>query len=60
MKCLMIAGGEVIFEGNKEECIKRYKSFPSPLPMRLYLINSEKEIFRDLSLNRVMVGDVVG
>ena len=56
----MIAGGEVIFEGNKEECIKRYKSFPSPLPMRLYLINSEKEIFRDLSLNRVMVGDVVG
>lgn len=59
MKCLLIGGGEIIFEGTKEECISRFKSFPSPLPMRLYLVNSEQEIYKDLSLRRVVVGDVV-
>jgi hypothetical protein len=59
MKCLLIGGCEVIFEGTKEECISRYKSFPSPVPMRLYSVRSEHEIFKDLSLKRIIVGESV-
>jgi hypothetical protein len=59
MKYILLGGCEIIFEGTKQECINRYKSFPSPLPMRLCAVSEEQKIFKDLSLNRVVVGDVV-